>query len=45
MDLIQNDGLWDGVKVWVFGYMYYFIDFVRNGIRVVVNQRGYFFLG
>jgi predicted phosphodiesterase len=44
-DLIQNDGSWDGVKVWVFGHTHYSTDFVRNGIRVVANQRGYFFPG
>ncbi|KAJ9264649.1 hypothetical protein DTO212C5_7031 [Paecilomyces variotii] len=29
------------VKIWVFGHTHYTVDFMRNGIRVVSNQRGY----
>lgn len=32
---------WDGVKMWVFGHTHYSTQFVRNGIRLVSNQRGY----
>ncbi|KAK3303710.1 Metallo-dependent phosphatase-like protein [Chaetomium strumarium] len=39
-DLIDGNG-WEGVKVWVFGHTHYSSRFVRDGIRVVSNQRGY----
>ncbi|GAD96825.1 hypothetical protein PVAR5_5490 [Paecilomyces variotii No. 5] len=29
------------IKTWVFGHTHYTTDFMRNGIRVVSNQRGY----
>ncbi|KAJ2974966.1 hypothetical protein NQ176_g5781 [Zarea fungicola] len=34
-------GGWDPVKTWVFGHTHHSTDMVRNGIRVVANQRGY----
>lgn len=34
-------GGWDPVKTWVFGHTHYSTDMLRNGIRVVANQRGY----
>ncbi|KAG8415362.1 hypothetical protein J3459_011424 [Metarhizium acridum] len=43
-DLITQDGAQDGldhVKVWAFGHTHYSTDTVRNGIRLVSNQRGY----
>lgn len=39
-DLLDQRG-WDGIKVWVFGHTHYSTDFVRNGVRLVANQRGY----
>ena len=39
-DLLHND-CWSGVNIWVFGHTHYSTTFVRNGIRVVANQRGY----
>jgi hypothetical protein len=32
---------WPGVRAWVFGHTHYSVDFVRRGIRVYANQRGY----
>ena len=33
---------WRGrVKVWMFGHTHWSCDFVREGVRVVSNQRGY----
>ncbi|KND92908.1 Uncharacterized protein TOPH_02420 [Tolypocladium ophioglossoides CBS 100239] len=43
-DLVEQEG-WDGVKVWVFGHTHYSTNLLRNGIRVVANQRGYVFPG
>lgn len=43
-DLITQDGAQDGldhVKVWAFGHTHYSTDIVRNGIRIISNQRGY----
>ncbi|KAH7012438.1 uncharacterized protein B0I36DRAFT_339178, partial [Microdochium trichocladiopsis] len=40
-DLLQQPGVWDGVKAWVFGHTHYSTAFLRKGIRVVANQRGY----
>ena len=34
-------GSWKGVRAWIFGHTHYSTDFVRKGIRVVANQRGY----
>ncbi|RYP05352.1 hypothetical protein DL764_003845 [Monosporascus ibericus] len=39
-DLVDQEG-WDGVKTWVFGHTHYSTDLLRNGIRIVANQRGY----
>lgn len=36
---------WEGVKVWVFGHTHYSTDFVRCGIRIIANQRGYVVTG
>ncbi|KAJ0163919.1 Uncharacterized protein CTA2_2118 [Colletotrichum tanaceti] len=32
---------WTGVRVWVFGHTHYSADFIKDGIRLVANQRGY----
>ncbi|KAH9894528.1 putative calcineurin-like phosphoesterase [Xylariomycetidae sp. FL2044] len=37
--------VWRGVKTWAFGHTHYSTDLVRDGIRVVANQRGYVFPG
>ncbi|OAR00235.1 hypothetical protein LLEC1_06455 [Akanthomyces lecanii] len=34
-------GDWSPVKTWVFGHTHYSTDTVRNGVRIVANQRGY----
>ncbi|RYP78941.1 hypothetical protein DL769_003106 [Monosporascus sp. CRB-8-3] len=39
-DLVDQEG-WDGVKTWVFGHTHYSTNLLRNGIRLVANQRGY----
>ncbi|KAE9966696.1 hypothetical protein BLS_006857 [Venturia inaequalis] len=39
-DLLDN-GCWVGVNTWVFGHTHYSTAFLRNGIRVIANQRGY----
>ena len=39
-DLVDHGG-WEGVKTWVFGHTHYSAQFVRRGIRLVSNQRGY----
>lgn len=38
---LLSDGVWKRVQTWVFGHTHYSADFVRNGTRVVSNQRGY----
>ncbi|POR34326.1 Uncharacterized protein TPAR_05470 [Tolypocladium paradoxum] len=43
-DLLGQEG-WHGVKIWVFGHTHYSTNLLRNGIRVVANQRGYVFPG
>jgi predicted phosphodiesterase len=43
-DLVDQGG-WEGVKTWVFGHTHYSAQFVRGGIRVVSNQRGYILPG
>ena len=43
-DLVDQDG-WGGVKTWVFGHTHYSTRLVKNGIRLVANQRGYVFPG
>jgi len=42
-DLLREDGggMWDGVKVWVFGHTHFSTEFERAGVRVLSNQRGY----
>ena len=40
-DLLQQPNVWDGVRAWVFGHTHYSTAFLREGIRVVANQRGY----
>ncbi|SPQ20366.1 f4e00450-6914-41d1-ae78-16439e6b1a41 [Thermothielavioides terrestris] len=41
-DLLDQDG-WGGgaVNVWVFGHTHYSTRLMRNGVRLVSNQRGY----
>jgi hypothetical protein len=39
-DLLDQPG-WDHVRLWVFGHTHYSTDMLRNGIRLVANQRGY----
>lgn len=39
-DLLDQE-TWEGVKAWVFGHTHYSTKFVRNGIKLVSNQRGY----
>lgn len=34
---------WDGVSAWIYGHTHYSNDFVRGGVRLVANQRGYVF--
>ncbi|KAI0474007.1 putative calcineurin-like phosphoesterase [Xylariaceae sp. FL0804] len=34
-------GDWSGVKTWAFGHTHYSTNMVRDGVRVVANQRGY----
>ncbi|OAQ88890.1 ser/thr protein phosphatase superfamily [Purpureocillium lilacinum] len=39
-DIIQ-EGEWEGVKAWAFGHTHYSTTFMRNGIKLIANQRGY----
>ncbi|KAI1406232.1 Metallo-dependent phosphatase-like protein [Hypoxylon fuscum] len=39
-DLVIQEG-WDGVHTWVFGHTHYSTSLVRNGVKLVANQRGY----
>ncbi|KAI1439489.1 Metallo-dependent phosphatase-like protein [Annulohypoxylon stygium] len=39
-DLVNRGG-WDNVKAWVFGHTHYSTRFMRGGIEIVANQRGY----
>ncbi|GAO17229.1 uncharacterized protein UV8b_05491 [Ustilaginoidea virens] len=32
---------WSRVRLWVFGHTHHSTDMVRNGVRLVANQRGY----
>ncbi|KAI1371554.1 putative calcineurin-like phosphoesterase [Hypoxylon crocopeplum] len=41
-DLLDQAG-WNYVKTWAFGHTHYSTKFARNGIKLVANQRGYFF--
>lgn len=36
-----HEGWASRVQVWVFGHTHYSTDFLRRGVRVVANQRGY----
>ncbi|KAI0006258.1 putative calcineurin-like phosphoesterase [Xylariaceae sp. FL0662B] len=38
---LLDQGEWDGVRTWVFGHTHYSTSLIRNGIRLVANQRGY----
>lgn len=38
---LLGEGCWGSVKTWVFGHTHYTTEFVREGTRVVSNQRGY----
>ena len=40
-DLVGQKCWGDPVKVWVFGHTHWSCDFVKDGIRIVSNQRGY----
>ncbi|VUC30196.1 unnamed protein product [Clonostachys rosea] len=40
-ELVEGSRRWPGVRAWVFGHTHYSVDFVRRGIRVYANQRGY----
>lgn len=41
-DLLDGgDGDWSIVKLWVFGHTHFTTEFVKKGVRVVSNQRGY----
>ncbi|KAI1086123.1 Metallo-dependent phosphatase-like protein [Rostrohypoxylon terebratum] len=42
-DLVARGG-WDDVKVWVFGHTHYSTRFMKQGIEIVANQRGYVLL-
>lgn len=40
---LTNEPCWTSgkVKLWAFGHTHWCCDFVRNGVRVYSNQRGY----
>jgi len=40
-DLLSGGHEWQDVKLWIFGHTHYSTDFVKDGIRVLSNQRGY----
>ncbi|KAK2629913.1 hypothetical protein QTJ16_000733 [Diplocarpon rosae] len=40
-DILQQPGAWNGVGTWVFGHTHYSTEFLRKGIRIIANQRGY----
>ncbi|KAF2671107.1 putative calcineurin-like phosphoesterase [Microthyrium microscopicum] len=40
-DLLERKGDWPGVQAWVYGHTHYSTGFVKAGVRVVSNQRGY----
>lgn len=41
-ELAEDSALWrPPVGVWAFGHTHWSCDFIRNGIRVLSNQRGY----
>ncbi|TVY34875.1 Uncharacterized protein LOCC1_G008748 [Lachnellula occidentalis] len=39
-DLLNGED-WCNVKLWVFGHTHFTTEFVKHGVRVVGNQRGY----
>lgn len=39
-DLLDQQG-WAGIDVWAFGHTHYSTDLMRNGVRLVANQRRY----
>jgi hypothetical protein len=39
-DLVDKDG-WEGVTTWAFGHTHYSSQLLRNGIKLISNQRGY----
>lgn len=38
---ILDESAWQDVSLWVFGHTHFTTEFVRNGVKVVSNQRGY----
>ena len=42
---VQDDPNWKGVKARVFGHTHWSTRLSRNGIKLVANQRGYFYPG
>lgn len=40
-DLLMGSYEWPDVKLLIFGYTHYSTEFVKDGIRVISNQRGY----
>ncbi|KAF2461592.1 ser/Thr protein phosphatase superfamily [Lineolata rhizophorae] len=43
-DLVDQEG-WDNVKTWAFGHTHYSTSLLRNGVKLVANQRGYILPG
>lgn len=42
-DLLRKRKDWVGVSTWVFGHTHFTTGFLKSGIRIVANQRGYVF--
>lgn len=40
-DLLTMNHEWQGVKLWIYGHTHYSTEFVKAGVRVLSNQRGY----
>ncbi|KAG9238554.1 ser/Thr protein phosphatase-like protein superfamily [Amylocarpus encephaloides] len=40
-----NRGVWEDVKCWVFGHTHFSTEFLRGGVKVLANQRGYVRVG
>jgi predicted phosphodiesterase len=40
-DLLTGSHEWQDVKLWIFGHTHYSTEFIKDGIRVLSNQRGY----
>jgi predicted phosphodiesterase len=40
-DLLTKSHEWQDVKLWIYGHTHYSTDFVKEGVRVLSNQRGY----